>query len=404
MFAPLQNGHPVAPKVGIHSFKAGKLNRVEGTKKVKPDQRKGLVYLEEVDELLHFYWKDRNTGAIEDDLIIFPEEAELIKVKESPSGRVFALKFSSSSQIMFYWMQEKDAVNDEADVKRVNDLIADPKAPAPRNITAGRGLSDFGGLTGLMGSGSGDSGGGLNLSAAAQTMGLSQDQLMQILGSEDLSQLMGGEQARNLFGASASGNGDADMGGDVFDSTGSGATLEQMPQDPAGPTGPSGEAGASAGQQAAISHINDETSTSGNALRDILAGIRVPERPQAQSSEPLELQDVLTTEVVLPLLADEEVRRQLFPHLPSTLVSDPPTESEVREIMTSVQWRQALSGLSYALNNGGESVIRSLGLETSNLEGSSGVEAFLRAVSKALEEEVADSEGEGDVSGDRMEE
>lgn len=401
-------------RVGLHSFKAGKLNRVEGTKRVKPDPRKGLIYLEEVDELLHFYWKDRN-GAVEDDLIIFPDEAEFIKVQESPSGRVYALKFSSSSQIMFYWMQEKETVNDESDVKRVNDLIADPKAVAPQAAVNQR--AGLAGLAGLGAQGTGGPLGGIDLSAAAQTMGLSQDQLMQILGSEDLSQIIG-PGARNLFGTSASGNGDSDAARDLFSGGDSEAVAEQMALDPPGPENPSGEASASAAQQAAIPHLNDRHESAPGAstpsLREILAGIRVPSQAEQQESidteQQLSLEDVLTPDQILPLLADVHVREQLFPHLPNSLLSDPPTESEVREIMTSVQWKQALSGLSYALNNGGEAVLRSLDIDagaaatttTTSGQGASGVEAFLRAVARAVQREVEDSAGGRDE--DRMEE
>lgn len=399
MFAPQTLGAAVSPKVGLHSFKAGKLNRVEGTNRVKPESRKGLIYLEEVDELLHFYWKDRNTGAVEDDLIIFPDEAEFVKVQESPSGRVFALKFSSSSQIMFYWMQEKDSANDGADVERVNALIADPKAPAPRSAQPAQGMN-LSGLGGMMNRNAPAGLGDLDLSSAAQTINLTQDQLMEILGSNDLSQIMGQGAVQNLFGAQS--GRDAELGDDVMDTLGSEAISEQLPVDPSGPANPSGEATASAGQQAAISHINDGNSAASKAssnetLKNILAGIQVPAQQQEAGSEPLDLQDVLTPELVSPLLANVEVRQRLFPHLPSSLVSDPPTETEVRDIMNSVQWRQALSGLSYALNHGGESAIRSLGIDASQLEGTSGVEAFIRAVARVMQQEETQD-------GDRMEE
>ena len=335
MFAP-PSASTAAPIVGLHSFKAGKLNRVEGTNRVKPDPRKGLVYLEEVDDLLHLYWKDRTTGSVEEDLIIFPDEAEMVKVKESPSGRVFALKFSSSSQILFFWMQNKESDADENDVKRVNALIADPRAPAPSDAAVGRNIE---GVSARELVGAGD----LDLRAAAQTMGLSQDQLMRLLEPENQAVLRGD------------------------------STYQPRSTNPA----TTGAAGHDAPADTEMAASDDTT-----ALHDLLAGIQIPQ----QRSEPVDLQDILTSDEVLPLLADADVRAALFPHLPPGLVSDPPTEDEVREIMSSVQWRQALSGLSYALNNGGDSAIRSLGIDSTNLEGS-GVEAFIRAVSRHLREE-----------------
>jgi hypothetical protein len=43
---------------------------------VTPDKRKGLVSLYQDDQLMHFTWKDRGTGTLEDDLIIFPDDCE----------------------------------------------------------------------------------------------------------------------------------------------------------------------------------------------------------------------------------------------------------------------------------------------------------------------------------------
>lgn len=385
MFEPAQAAGSL-PKVGLHSFKAGKLSRVEGTKKVKPDARKGLVYLQEIDELLHFYWKDRSTGIVEDDLIIFPEDAEFVKVAEARSGRVFALKFTSSAQISFYWMQDREDKDDDANVERVNALIADPKAVEP-------GLARSANSSGAR-----DPFAGIDLSGAAQSMGISQDQLMEILGSDNIAQMMAANS--NLLGPGrpeAGSGGDIDLqGADVMDTTGSGASNEQIPQEVEAHIA-SGQAPASAGQQSAIAHLNDDRQS--ESLRSLLAGIRVPSQQQTESEPPLELGDVLTPEIILPLLSESSIRTQLFPHLPTTLLSDPPTEAEVREIMSSVQWRQALSGLSYALNHGGSSVIQSLGIDASHAQGSSGVEALLRAVAHSLQQH-----GQDDGDDDAMEE
>ncbi|KNC97374.1 uncharacterized protein SPPG_07301 [Spizellomyces punctatus DAOM BR117] len=108
-------------------FRAGKCTR-EGTL-VKPDTRKGLIYMNQGDDsLMHFYWKDRRTGAVEDDLIIFPEEADFVKVSQS-NGRVYVLKFKSSSQKLFFWMQEPKSDKDEELARKVNNLINNPPAP-----------------------------------------------------------------------------------------------------------------------------------------------------------------------------------------------------------------------------------------------------------------------------------
>ncbi|KAI9101757.1 putative ARM-1 protein variant 3 [Phlyctochytrium arcticum] len=112
------------PSSALVEFKAGKCMQEGNT--VTPDARKGLLYLNVADDsLLHFYWKDRRTGNVEDDLIIFPEEADFVKVNQS-SGRVYVLKFKSSSQRIFFWMQEPKADKDEEFARRVNDAINNP--------------------------------------------------------------------------------------------------------------------------------------------------------------------------------------------------------------------------------------------------------------------------------------
>jgi 26S proteasome regulatory subunit N13 len=46
-------------------FKAGKMTLKD--KMVQPDKRKGLVYVyQSEDSLMHFCWKDRSTGIVED--------------------------------------------------------------------------------------------------------------------------------------------------------------------------------------------------------------------------------------------------------------------------------------------------------------------------------------------------
>ncbi|KAL6508476.1 regulatory particle non-ATPase [Orobanche hederae] len=69
----------------VLEFRAGKM-LMDGTR-VIPDSRKGLVRIGRGEEgLLHFQWLDRSLNLIEDDQIVFPEEAVFEKVNQS-SGR-----------------------------------------------------------------------------------------------------------------------------------------------------------------------------------------------------------------------------------------------------------------------------------------------------------------------------
>ncbi|KAL7295742.1 hypothetical protein TKK_0011086 [Trichogramma kaykai] len=85
-------------------IKAGKMT-MKG-KMVYPDNRKGQLYIyQSEDSLIHFCWKDRSTGIVEDDLIIFPDDCEFIHVKQCKTGRVYLLRFKSSSRKFFFWLQ-----------------------------------------------------------------------------------------------------------------------------------------------------------------------------------------------------------------------------------------------------------------------------------------------------------
>lgn len=77
------------------------------------------MYIQQTeDSLIHFCWKDRSTGVTEDDLIMFPGDAEFEKVAQCTTGRVFVLKFKSNNKRCFYWMQEpKDDKDDEFKTK-----------------------------------------------------------------------------------------------------------------------------------------------------------------------------------------------------------------------------------------------------------------------------------------------
>ena len=94
------------PAQTLLSFRAGKLAREnETSNNIVPDMRKGYIQLLKEDELLHFQWKERSAAEPEDDLIIFPEDAEFLRVTEAIDGRVYMLRFESSKAKHFFWMQ-----------------------------------------------------------------------------------------------------------------------------------------------------------------------------------------------------------------------------------------------------------------------------------------------------------
>merc|ERR1712008_320448 len=77
------------------------------------------------DQLMHFKWQDRTTSTVEDDLIIFPDDVEFKKVSQCTTGRVFILKFKSTSRKLFFWMQEpKDDKDEELCKKATSKLLS----------------------------------------------------------------------------------------------------------------------------------------------------------------------------------------------------------------------------------------------------------------------------------------
>ncbi|KAJ1264401.1 hypothetical protein BS78_09G260500 [Paspalum vaginatum] len=108
---------------------------LEGTR-VIPDTRKGLVRVGRGEEgLVHFQWLDRGQNIVEDDQIVFPDEAVFEKVTES-SGRVYILKFKHDSRKFFFWMQEPNADRDTQICIQINAYInrpldADADLPVP---------------------------------------------------------------------------------------------------------------------------------------------------------------------------------------------------------------------------------------------------------------------------------
>jgi len=107
------------------TFKAGQceLIRGDGTQQtVKPVQTPGYVYLYQgEDEFVHFCWRPRD-NSLEDselDLIMIPGDGAFVpytgkdaaedsdNVKSPTNGRIFVLKFNSSSQRYLFWLQSK---------------------------------------------------------------------------------------------------------------------------------------------------------------------------------------------------------------------------------------------------------------------------------------------------------
>jgi len=112
------------PSRALVSFKAGKAVRREGTNWVDPLPTKGLVSIAPSDDgLLHFYWANRESSSMEEDLILFPGDASFVPVAEAQGGRTYVLKFTSSDQRLFFWMQDANASHDAELVVKLNNAL-----------------------------------------------------------------------------------------------------------------------------------------------------------------------------------------------------------------------------------------------------------------------------------------
>ncbi|KAG6014792.1 hypothetical protein E4U43_006119 [Claviceps pusilla] len=132
---------PIAPLI---TFKAGQCEIDDANSrplKVKPQPQPGYLYLYSEDDLTHFCWRKRDQSLDEPelDLVMVPTDASFIPYEPDSSqttaktnGRIFVLKFASSSQRHFFWMQSKPQSRD-----------GDPSWFSPRDRKIGQVVNDI---------------------------------------------------------------------------------------------------------------------------------------------------------------------------------------------------------------------------------------------------------------------
>ncbi len=116
------------------AFNAGKCNleqQPNGDFLITAEPRRGQIALVKKNDLLHFQWKDRSSGVVEDDRIVFPGEAKFQKIETGrATDRVYI--FQLAQQRTIFWLQDKDTAKDEENVKKVSDYMNNPASiPAP---------------------------------------------------------------------------------------------------------------------------------------------------------------------------------------------------------------------------------------------------------------------------------
>ncbi|XP_013771125.1 proteasomal ubiquitin receptor ADRM1 isoform X2 [Pundamilia nyererei] len=403
LFPSMVSGSRASSSKYLVEFRAGKMNLKGNT--VTPDKRKGLVYIQQSDDsLIHFCWKDRTTGNVDDDLIIFPDDCEFKRVTQCTTGRVYVLKFKAGSKRLFFWMQEPKTDKDDEYCRKVNEYLNNPPIPGA----------------------SGSGGGGHELSALGGEGGLqnllgnmSHNQLMQLMGPTGLGGLglgaLAGPGLANLLGGggpvtSSSSSSSRSQSAAVTPSPGGGPRMSSS-QAPAAPatvpvtSAPSSTAATPSTPAPAQTPVAPASTGSPaphqpiqlSDLQSILATMNVP-AAGAQGSA-VDLASVCTPEMMAPILSNAEVQQRLLPFLPSG-ESLPQSAEEIQNTLNSPQFQQSMSMFSSALASGQLGPLMSqFGLPPDAVDAANrgDVEAFARAM-QGSREESKEKKDEEDMS------
>ncbi|CAK9820124.1 Proteasomal ubiquitin receptor ADRM1 [Anthophora quadrimaculata] len=342
-------------------FKAGKMT-MKG-KMVYPDIRKGQLYVYQSDDsLMHFCWKDRVSGYVEDDLIIFPDDCEFKHVPQCKTGRVYLLRFKSSNKKFFIWLQDLKTDKDEEYCRKINEVLNNPPTPGSQRS------------------------GSTNLEGELQNLlnNMSQQQLMQFLGVGQigLNSLLGtmnrpqGVQSTRASTTTAS----------TRVTTNASKPTTQMVSSPATTTDsskPNGDNKSSTrtpgtSTPGATTNTNNKIQLSDlqNFLSEIPTSAGAESVIQPPSAQLMMRQRGITTELTnaIPaaISATESLERAMNPHLPPG--------DHLCTTLVSPQFSQALSMFWSALQSGqaGE-VIRQFGLgsDAVNAAANGNIEEFV---------------------------
>ncbi|KUI57227.1 hypothetical protein VP1G_04549 [Cytospora mali] len=385
----------------IITFKAGICEVDQSSKpyKVKPSPRSGYIYLYQApdDDLLHFCWRERSVPADQPelDLTMIPGDGTFIPVESSSStpasakanGRVFVLKFESSSTRHLFWLQSHPQSSN-----------GDPTWLSPRDRRIGEVVN-------------------------------------RLLQGDEFDVNAELAAVRSGGGAGRDGDGDENMEdaedqGDEHNEPGTGGAGADATGGDVREEGEGAREGGSDGARAA-SNV-DAAAAVRNFLASLNQGGKGGMPGSQQSAEgkayPL-LNDLLETSTTIPMVksADEEQIDNLLSYLPPVVLvlaqqgvdssgdsidNEPSSDSAAAAIATmnlaqkksllekvlrSPQFHQSLASLTMALRDGGlPSISEALGVKVDNggymrggsmpLGGGDAVEAFVEGVKKNVQE------------------
>ncbi|XP_062520490.1 proteasomal ubiquitin receptor ADRM1-like isoform X2 [Corticium candelabrum] len=335
-------------------FRAGKLN-LKG-RMLYADKRKGLVYVQRRSEegLMHFCWKDRTTGVLEDDLFLFPEDAEFKRLPQCTTGRAYILKFKTSNRRLFFWMQEPKADKDDEFCHKVNEALNNPDAA----VAAAMAEEGGGGMRGLPSNLASALAGQLGNSNLANLVGnMDQQQLLQLLGGgaggyADLATLAGLTGSPPSSAPSSAGGRSRES---ATPATGqpsaitSAASL-QTPATMASHVQPNALSRHAMMASADSSSFSSSQSQPARVqLSDLQKALQSVSGASAEKETQLEMSHVLSSEAARQLLSHPVVRQRLQPFMPEGLGQD---EESMTEVVNSPQFQQALRMFGTALQTG----------------------------------------------------
>ncbi|KAL3658775.1 hypothetical protein V7S43_016144 [Phytophthora oleae] len=415
-----QFGNVFAPSTAgrneLVSFNAGKMTvkpSANGKFLVTPQLEKGKVCLSRGDDqLLHFQWVDRQTGASPEDFIIFPDDAHFAKVETGrPDDRVYILQYKNSSRRFFFWMQNKDASRDEELVKKVNDCMNNAQAAASSEGGRSSGNNvqlDHNAIMQMLGAmGAGDQGrGGAGGSGQAVQMSELQN-ILQNMGLPAGAQSAASSPATSAVSSQASQNGGGSSAAATTASTqqehdASGMEVDEMDEDELLRLAieESMRDGGSSNPNAPGASIPSAPTSTPAAPPQVAPATPAPAPPTAAGTlttadlqramasfqqfaqpKPVSLTKLLSAGNMSAILDDPSAVEALVQHLPE----GSQTPAELRATLRSPQLRQSIGSLVSALQTGNfNAVMANFGLDPSagsaKLAFGDGVGALLAAI------------------------
>ncbi|KAI1756723.1 proteasome complex subunit Rpn13 ubiquitin receptor-domain-containing protein [Xylaria castorea] len=375
------------------TFKAGRCDVDTSSKpyKVSPQPEHGYIYLYYEDDLIHFCWRERSVPLDEPelDLVMVPADGHFLPY-EAPggrdaytNGRVFVLKFLSSSTRYVFWLQSK------AQGPRGNQ---NPSYLSPRD----RKIGDI--VDSLL------QGEEVDVAQELSQIRLHDDRHDD--GDETMEDAQGHRDSNEPHGGSGGAGADA-TGGDVREE------------------GEDAREGGADGARAAASGVPDAATAVRNFLDSLKGGGRAVPNQGEGKLYPL-LSDLLTPPTTVPWArtATEEQIDNLLGFLPPAVVvlsqqsdhgdstAEPTADAIeaakaamslgqkkalIEKVLRSPQFHQSLTSLTMALRDGGlPTVSDALSIKVANggyirgsqmpLGGGEAVEAFVEGVKKTVQE------------------